>query len=131
MLPQIIQTFGNLKALLQRLSKPLSGTRWWTDSAWSLQKFPICKAPLSIMSNSQTHVFCSLLLEPAHPSPSTLGGGGGGHCLVEGRYPLPNHAFRHFLPLNLFLPSPIFEGHKPPAHKIKHSQCKIIYKSFL
>ena len=38
-------------------------------------------------------------------------------------------AFWHCPPLNLFLPPPIFEGHRPPPPKIKHSLYKIIYKS--
>ena len=55
----------------------------------------------------------------------------GGHCLFEGRYPLPNYRpclFRCCPPLNLFLLPPIFEGRRPPHPKIKQSQYEIIYK---
>ena len=54
----------------------------------------------------------------------------GGHCLFEGRYPLPNYR-PHFSALSApqsFLPPPIFEGHRPPPLKVKHYQYKIIYK---
>ena len=62
------------------------------------------------------------------------GGGGvlrGGGCLFEGRYPLPNYRPR-FSALSApqsFLPPSIFECHRPPPPKIKHSKHKTIYKS--
>ena len=54
---------------------------------------------------------------------SERGGGGGsergGDCLFEGRYPLPNYRPRFSA---LSAPRSIFEGHRPPPPKIKHSQ---------
>ena len=51
-----------------------------------------------------------------------MGGGGGGYCLFEGKHPLPNYHPRIFPALDRILPPPIFEGHRPPTPKIKHSQ---------
>ena len=57
------------------------------------------------------------------------GGGGGTDSLKVGTHcQTTDPAFQHCPPLNLFLPPPIFEGHRPPPPKIKHSQYKIIYK---
>ena len=54
------------------------------------------------------------LLKVLWPCPPTKSpGGGGGHCLFEGRYTLPNYRFSALSPLNLFVPPPIFEGHRP------------------
>ena len=47
-----------------------------------------------------------------------VGGGRGGHCLFEIRYPLPTAilAFRHGPPLSFLWAPPFFEGHRPIAN---------------
>ena len=73
----------------------------------------------------------SLYTQPTSQTPSsypalyTLIPLEGSHCLFVGRYPLPNYR-PCFSALSS--PPPIFEGHRPPPAKIKHSQYKIIYK---
>ena len=57
---------------------------------------------------------------PARMTP--LPGGGGTASLKVGTHcQTTAPAFWHCPPLNLFLPPPIFEGHRPPPPKIKHS----------
>ena len=57
-----------------------------------------------------------------HPRGGTASLKVGTHCQTTAP------AFWHCPPLNLFLQPPIFEGHRPPPPKIKHSLYKIIYK---
>ena len=65
-------------------------------------------------------------LSPEQVAPE--GGGGTASLKVGTHWQTTAPAFWHCLPLNLFLPPPIFEGHRPPPPKIKHSLYKIIYK---
>ena len=69
---------------------------------------------------------------PGHACQDGVGmgwGGGGGHCLFEGRYPLPNYpCFASLTAPEFFLIVLFFCSCRPPPPKIKISQCKIVYK---
>ena len=77
--------------------------------------------------------YCHLLAHMDIDNPATVyicpGGGGGTASLKVGTHcQTTAPTFWHCPPLNLFLPPPIFEGHRPPPPEIKHSLYKIIYK---
>ena len=84
-----------------------------------------------IFSLSGEVLYKPALIDPTRYSLGLVGGGGTA-SLNEGRYQakiLPRCPCFSALFVSFLLPPPIPEGHRPPPSKIKHSQCKIIYKS--